>query len=116
MNKLLLISLLLSLLLLGVSPTLAQDQSTVTLLHFSDYHSHAVPFYGEGEANTAGIARLIAYLKPLADDPNVLIFSGTSCGAIPAAPAAPSTPSTSAFKSVPLALAFFTTCFIASIV
>jgi 5'-nucleotidase len=35
-----------------------------------------VPFYGEGEANTAGIARLIAYLKPLADDPNVLIFSG----------------------------------------
>ena len=24
--------------------------TTVTLLHFSDYHSHAVPFYSEGAA------------------------------------------------------------------
>jgi len=55
---------------------LAQNQATVTLLHFSDYHSHAVPFYAEGEADSAGIARLIAYLKPLANDPNVLILSG----------------------------------------
>ena len=50
--------------------------ATVTLLHFPDYHSHAVPFYSEGQANTAGIARAIAYLKQFADDPNALIFSG----------------------------------------
>jgi 5'-nucleotidase/UDP-sugar diphosphatase len=54
----------------------AAQHTTVTLLHFSDYHSHAVPFYSEGRANTAGIARAIAYLKPFADNPNTLIFSG----------------------------------------
>lgn len=76
MKKHLFITLLLLFLLLNVAPALAQNQATVTLLHFSDYHSHAVPFYAEGEAQSAGIARLIAYLKPLAADPNVLIFSG----------------------------------------
>lgn len=74
MKKFFLIPLFL--LLFSVTPALAQDQTTVTLIHFSDYHAHAVPFYGEGEANTAGIARLIAYLKPLANDPDTLIFSG----------------------------------------
>src|SRR5262245_44256165 len=59
----------------GVAAFAAQG-TTVTLLHFSDYHSHAVPFYSEGQANTAGIARAIAYLKPFADKPNTLIFSG----------------------------------------
>src|SRR5215510_3753240 len=71
---------LLPCLLLGVATTppmaLAQQRTTVTLLHFSDYHSHAVPFYSEGQANTAGIARVIAYLKPFADNSNTLIFSG----------------------------------------
>lgn len=64
------------LLMLSVTPALAQARTTITLLHFSDYHSHAVPFYSEGQANTAGIARLIAYLQPYATDPNSLIFSG----------------------------------------
>ena len=32
------------LLFLAVTPALAQTRATVTLLHFSDYHSHAVPF------------------------------------------------------------------------
>lgn len=76
MKKQLFLALFLLLLLFGITPALAQDQTTVTLLHFSDYHAHAVPFYSEGEKGTAGIARLIAYLKPLANDPNVLIFSG----------------------------------------
>jgi 5'-nucleotidase / UDP-sugar diphosphatase len=76
MKKLLSITLLLFVLLFSAAPTLAQDGATLTLLHFSDYHSHAVPFYGEGETNTAGIARLLAYLKPLADKPDVLIFNG----------------------------------------
>lgn len=64
------------LLLLVVSTVLAQQDTMVTLLHFSDYHSHAVPFYSEGEADAAGLARAIAYLNIFADDPNALIFNG----------------------------------------
>ena len=63
-------------LLLPVVPVTAQETTTVTMVHFSDYHSHAVPFYSEGQDNTAGIARAVAYLKTLADDPNTLIFNG----------------------------------------
>jgi len=63
-------------LFLAVTPALAQGRATVTLLHFSDYHSHAVPFYSEGQANSAGIARLIAFLQPYANDPNSLILNG----------------------------------------
>ncbi len=65
---------LMAMLLLAAAP--APQTSTVTLLHFSDYHSHAVPFYAEGQADTAGIGRLIAYLQPYANDPSALIFSG----------------------------------------
>jgi 5'-nucleotidase len=61
---------------LGVAPAAAQSRTTVTLLHFSDYHSHAVPLYSEGQADTAGLGRLFAYLQPYANDPNSLIFSG----------------------------------------
>ena len=68
--------LIVFMLFLAVTPALAQGRATVTLLHFSDYHSHAVPFYSEGQANTAGIARLIAFLQPYANDPNSLILSG----------------------------------------
>ncbi len=51
--------------------------TTVTLIHFSDYHSHAVPFYSEGQPNQGGIARTIAYLKKArASNPNLLILSG----------------------------------------
>ncbi len=51
--------------------------TTVTLIHFSDYHSHAVPFYSEGQPDQAGIARTIAYLKAQrASNPNLLILSG----------------------------------------
>jgi len=64
------------LLLPGISTVSAQQDVTVTLLHFSDYHSHAVPFYSQGEADSAGVARAIAYLGDYADDENALIFSG----------------------------------------
>ena len=37
-------------------------ETTVTLLHFSDYHSHALPFYTE-EGELGGIARTIGYLR-----------------------------------------------------
>lgn len=70
------IAAIVALLLLTVSSVSAQQDTTVTLLHFSDYHSHAVPFYSEGEADTAGVARAIAYLKPYADNPEALILSG----------------------------------------
>ena len=74
------VTLVVTLTLLFVSlaplPASAQQAATVTLLHFSDYHSHAVPFYSEGEEGTAGIARAIAYLKPFANDPTALIFGG----------------------------------------
>jgi 5'-nucleotidase len=72
LKKLLLLALLP--LLLAFAP--AGQATTITLLHFSDYHSHAVPFYAEGQAGSAGVARLIAYLQPYANDPNALIFSG----------------------------------------
>jgi 5'-nucleotidase len=72
-TRLFAIALLLALI---ISPAAAQQRATVTLLHFSDYHSHAVPFYSEGQANSAGIGRLIAYLQPYANQPSALIFSG----------------------------------------
>jgi 5'-nucleotidase / UDP-sugar diphosphatase len=59
-------SLLLALLLIAtlVPAALAAGPDTkVNLLHFSDYHSHAVPFYSEGKPNQAGFARAIDYLK-----------------------------------------------------
>jgi 5'-nucleotidase len=49
---------------------------TVTLVHFSDYHSHAVPFYANGEGNAAGIARAVAYIEPLSRRDDVLVFNG----------------------------------------
>lgn len=36
--------------------------TTVTLVHFSDYHSHAVPFYDQG-AERGGIARAIGFME-----------------------------------------------------
>lgn len=49
---------------------------TVTILHFSDYHSHAVPFYTDGQRESAGIARAFAFIEPLASGDDVLVFNG----------------------------------------
>ena len=51
-----------SLLILFFLSLSAAAQTKVTLLHFSDYHSHALPFYTE-EGERGGIARAIGYLK-----------------------------------------------------
>jgi 5'-nucleotidase/UDP-sugar diphosphatase len=48
--------------------------TTVTLLHFSDYHSHAVPFYTE-EGERGGIARAAGYLRQ-EKRRGALVFSG----------------------------------------
>jgi 5'-nucleotidase / UDP-sugar diphosphatase len=76
MRTRLLMIVTIGLLLLSVSSVLAQQENIITLLHFSDYHSHAVPFYSEGAEGTAGIARAMAYFETYANDPEVLIFSG----------------------------------------
>ena len=48
--------------------------TTITLLHFSDYHSHALPFYTD-EGERGGIARAIAYLRAQ-KKAGALVFSG----------------------------------------
>jgi 5'-nucleotidase len=51
--------------------------TTLVLLHTSDYHSHALPHYSDGEHNVGGLARLFQYLRDeKAANPNTLIFSG----------------------------------------
>lgn len=47
----------------------------MTLLHFSDYHSHAQPFYSEGRESQGGIARAIGYLER-EKKRGALVFSG----------------------------------------
>lgn len=50
------------------------DEKTVTLFHFSDYHSHALPFYTD-DGERGGIARAIGYLKQQKTR-GALVFSG----------------------------------------
>ncbi len=76
MKKTIRILIVLILFLAGISAASAQESTTVTLLHFSDYHAHAVPFYSEGAHDMAGVARAVGYLKTYADAPNTLILSG----------------------------------------
>jgi 5'-nucleotidase len=49
------------LLILLASPSFAAE-TKVTLFHFSDYHSHALPFYTD-DGERGGIARAIGYLE-----------------------------------------------------
>ena len=57
----------------GASP----EPVKVTLLHFSDYHSHALPYYSEHAADQGGVARALAYVqKRRAELPNVLVLNG----------------------------------------
>ena len=61
------------LLVLLLALPLAAD-TTVTLLHVSDYHSHALPFYTE-DGERGGIARAIGYLRR-EKRRGALVFSG----------------------------------------
>ncbi len=64
-------------LFLAVCLTACHPSQRVQIVHFSDYHSHAVPFFSEHQANQAGIARALAYVKQLkAKDPNLMVLSG----------------------------------------
>lgn len=48
----------------------------VDIVGFSDYHSHAAPFWSEGRPNQAGIARAVTYLRTLRQRPHTLVLSG----------------------------------------
>lgn len=61
-------------LLLLLALPLSAD-TTITLVHFSDYHSHALPFYAGAEGERGGIARAIGYLKEQKSQ-GALVFSG----------------------------------------
>jgi 5'-nucleotidase / UDP-sugar diphosphatase len=61
-----------ALLLILALPLCAETR--VTLLHFSDYHSHALPFYTD-EGEQGGIARAIGYLRG-EKRKGALVFSG----------------------------------------
>lgn len=63
----------LAFILLLAFPAFAAE-TTVTLFHFSDYHSHALPFYTE-EGERGGIARAIGFLKQQKRR-GALVFSG----------------------------------------
>jgi 5'-nucleotidase/UDP-sugar diphosphatase len=61
--------------LLFVCASAGARTTHVTLLHFSDYHSHALPFYSEGREGQGGIARAIGYLRAEKQQ-GALVFSG----------------------------------------
>ena len=61
-------------LLLWIAVPLGADTTTVTLLHFSDYHSHALPFYTD-DGERGSIARAIRYLAR-EQKRGALVFSG----------------------------------------
>jgi 5'-nucleotidase/UDP-sugar diphosphatase len=54
--------------------TLPAGAQTVTLLHISDYHSHALPFYTD-DGVRGGIARVIGYLRQQ-KRAGAIVFSG----------------------------------------
>src|SRR5947207_15850152 len=53
----------------------AYSATTVTFLHFSDYHYHALPFYSEDAPSRGGIARAIGYMRR-EHARGALVFSG----------------------------------------
>jgi 5'-nucleotidase/UDP-sugar diphosphatase len=50
--------------------------TVIVLLHFSDYHSHALPFYSEGRAEQGGIARAVGYMKHARKADDAVVLSG----------------------------------------
>ncbi|HEY2091998.1 MAG TPA: metallophosphoesterase [Thermoanaerobaculia bacterium] len=50
--------------------------TVIVLLHFSDYHSHALPFYSEGRMEQGGIARAIGYMERARKEDDAVVLSG----------------------------------------
>ena len=56
---------------------MSPDEVRVQLIHFSDYHSHAIPFYSEHKPDQGGLARTLAYIAGArARDQSVIALSG----------------------------------------
>jgi 5'-nucleotidase/UDP-sugar diphosphatase len=51
-------------------------RTRIVLLHFSDYHSHALPFYSEGRPDQGGIARAIGAMKRARQADDAIVLSG----------------------------------------
>lgn len=56
-------------------PLSAAATTRITLIHFSDYHSHALPHDSEGRQRQGGIARAAGYMKR-AKRQGAFVFSG----------------------------------------
>lgn len=55
----------------------AAEDVRLTILHFSDYHSHALPYYSEHRPGQGGIARAVGFLRQArARNAGALILSG----------------------------------------
>ena len=54
---------------------IARADTTITLLQFADYHSHALPLTSEGRPDQGGLARAVRYLR-LEKQRGALVFSG----------------------------------------
>ncbi|MEK6577656.1 MAG: metallophosphoesterase, partial [Bdellovibrionota bacterium] len=49
----------------------------LNVYHYSDYHSHAIPFFSEGKPSQGGIARVFSYLRSeKSKDHEALIING----------------------------------------
>ena len=52
-------------------------ETRITVLHFSDYHSHALPYFSEHSPDQGGIARALGYIQSVkAAQKNVLVLNG----------------------------------------
>src|SRR5262245_8484643 len=62
--------------LLLAAATAAPPSPTLTVIGFSDYHSHALLFRSERRDGQGGIARAIAYLREARSRGPALVLSG----------------------------------------
>jgi 5'-nucleotidase / UDP-sugar diphosphatase len=62
----------------GTAPANGQaGQTRIVVLHTSDYHSHALPHYAEGEFGMGGLARVIGFMRDeRARNPHTVVLSG----------------------------------------
>lgn len=57
--------------------TQTQTETRVQVIHFSDYHAHAIPFFSEHKPDQGGLARTLAYIAQTREkEPHTLAFSG----------------------------------------
>lgn len=68
-------SLVLSTAICLFAAALPADAAHLVLLHFSDYHSHAIPFFSDGKPDQGGLARAFGYLQR-EHNAGALVFDG----------------------------------------